>query len=139
MPPGRQHSGANNFYRHHQQQQHKGSANTTSTNIHTSNSSINSSASSNNSTPTNTMTRNIGPTLNAPSPTPNGNMAAIRGKDRSTKGGGGAPPGAPGVGGRRRGGGPWPDSYLAEDENFPSFRAQLAGMGLQLRDIPADG
>ncbi|CAG5124186.1 unnamed protein product, partial [Candidula unifasciata] len=31
------------------------------------------------------------------------------------------------------------NSYLAEDENFPSFRAQLARMGLQLRDIPADG
>lgn len=31
------------------------------------------------------------------------------------------------------------DSYLAEDGNFPSFRRQLANMGLQLRDIPADG
>uniref|UniRef100_A0A0B7A1K5 OTU domain-containing protein n=1 Tax=Arion vulgaris TaxID=1028688 RepID=A0A0B7A1K5_9EUPU len=30
-------------------------------------------------------------------------------------------------------------SYLADDENFPSFRVQLAKMGLQLRDIPADG
>ncbi|CAG5128180.1 unnamed protein product, partial [Candidula unifasciata] len=30
-------------------------------------------------------------------------------------------------------------SYLADDENCPSFRMQLAKMGLQLRDIPADG
>lgn len=30
-------------------------------------------------------------------------------------------------------------SYLADDENFPSFKVQLAKMGLQLRDIPADG
>jgi OTU domain-containing protein 3 len=30
-------------------------------------------------------------------------------------------------------------SYLADDENFPSFRVHLAKMGLQLRDIPADG
>lgn len=30
-------------------------------------------------------------------------------------------------------------SYLAEDENFPSFRIQMTKMGLQLRDIPADG
>lgn len=31
------------------------------------------------------------------------------------------------------------ESYLAEDENFPSFKIQLKKMGLQLRDIPADG
>lgn len=31
------------------------------------------------------------------------------------------------------------ESYLADDENFPSFRIQLQKMGLQLRDIPADG
>ncbi|XP_035827306.1 OTU domain-containing protein 3 [Aplysia californica] len=31
------------------------------------------------------------------------------------------------------------DSYLADDENFPSFKIQLAKMALQLRDIPADG
>lgn len=30
-------------------------------------------------------------------------------------------------------------SYLAEDENFPSFRTQLAKLGLELRDIPGDG
>ncbi|KAJ8319790.1 hypothetical protein KUTeg_001377 [Tegillarca granosa] len=31
------------------------------------------------------------------------------------------------------------ESYLADDENFPSFSAQLAKIGLQLRDIPGDG
>lgn len=31
------------------------------------------------------------------------------------------------------------DSYLADDENFPSFSAQLGKLGLQLRDIPGDG
>ena len=31
------------------------------------------------------------------------------------------------------------DSYLADDENFPSFKMQLGKMGLHLRDIPADG
>ena len=30
-------------------------------------------------------------------------------------------------------------SYLEEDENFPSFRNQLAKIGLELRDIPGDG
>lgn len=30
-------------------------------------------------------------------------------------------------------------SYLAEDDNFPSFAIQLAKYGLQLRDIPGDG
>lgn len=30
-------------------------------------------------------------------------------------------------------------SYLAEDENFPSFKNQLAKLGLELRDIPGDG
>ena len=30
-------------------------------------------------------------------------------------------------------------SYLADDENFPSFRTQLAKLGLELRDIPGDG
>lgn len=30
-------------------------------------------------------------------------------------------------------------SYLAEDENFPNFRNQLAKIGLELRDIPGDG
>ena len=30
-------------------------------------------------------------------------------------------------------------SYLADDENFPSFRNQLAKIGLELRDIPGDG
>lgn len=30
-------------------------------------------------------------------------------------------------------------SYLEEDENFPSFRTQLAKIGLELRDIPGDG
>ncbi|XP_074655323.1 OTU domain-containing protein 3-like isoform X2 [Tubulanus polymorphus] len=30
-------------------------------------------------------------------------------------------------------------SYLADDENYPSFSAQLAKLGLQLRDIPGDG
>ncbi|CAC5401217.1 OTUD3 [Mytilus coruscus] len=30
------------------------------------------------------------------------------------------------------------DSYLADDENFPSFSTQLGKLGLQLRDIPAD-
>ena len=58
-------------------------------------------------------------------------------RDRPAKGGGGPPHGH--NAGRGRGNGLWPESYLAEDENFPSFQAQLAGMGLQLRDIPADG
>ena len=31
------------------------------------------------------------------------------------------------------------DSYLADDENFPSFAIQLKKLGLQLRDIPGDG
>ena len=31
------------------------------------------------------------------------------------------------------------ESYLADDENFPSFAIQLKKLGLQLRDIPADG
>ncbi|KAI8795878.1 OTU domain-containing protein 3, partial [Biomphalaria glabrata] len=31
------------------------------------------------------------------------------------------------------------ESYLADDENFPSFKNKLRKMGLQLRDIPADG
>lgn len=31
------------------------------------------------------------------------------------------------------------ESYLADDENFPSFVIQLKKLGLQLRDIPADG
>lgn len=31
------------------------------------------------------------------------------------------------------------ESYLADDENFPSFSAQLGKLGLQLRDIPGDG
>lgn len=31
------------------------------------------------------------------------------------------------------------DSYLADDENYPSFQAQLSKLNLQLRDIPADG
>ncbi|XP_046332448.1 OTU domain-containing protein 3-like [Haliotis rufescens] len=31
------------------------------------------------------------------------------------------------------------ESYLADDENFPSFATELAKMGLQLRDIPGDG
>lgn len=31
------------------------------------------------------------------------------------------------------------NSYLADDENFPSFRTQLAKLGLELRDIPGDG
>ncbi|KAH9514076.1 OTU domain-containing protein 3 [Bulinus truncatus] len=31
------------------------------------------------------------------------------------------------------------ESYLADDENYPSFRNQLRRLGLQLRDIPADG
>ncbi|KAK3088164.1 hypothetical protein FSP39_015555 [Pinctada imbricata] len=31
------------------------------------------------------------------------------------------------------------ESYLAEDENFPSFSTQLGKLGLQLRDIPGDG
>lgn len=31
------------------------------------------------------------------------------------------------------------DSYLADDENFPNFSAQLGKLGLQLRDIPGDG
>ncbi|KAK6175241.1 hypothetical protein SNE40_013746 [Patella caerulea] len=31
------------------------------------------------------------------------------------------------------------DSYLAEDENFPSFATQLGKLGLHLRDIPGDG
>ncbi|XP_071146148.1 OTU domain-containing protein 3-like isoform X2 [Mytilus edulis] len=31
------------------------------------------------------------------------------------------------------------DSYLADDENFPSFSTQLGKLGLQLRDIPGDG
>ena len=31
------------------------------------------------------------------------------------------------------------ESYLADDENFTSFKAQLAKMGLKLRDIPGDG
>ena len=30
-------------------------------------------------------------------------------------------------------------SYLAEDENFPSFKNHLAKIGLELRDIPGDG
>lgn len=30
-------------------------------------------------------------------------------------------------------------SYLAEDENYPSFKNQLAKIGLELRDIPGDG
>lgn len=94
MPPGRNKS-------HHRQQQQGNS--------------------STNSTPTNTMTRNIGP---------------VSGSD---KGGGGGPPHTKGGGSRGRRPGGWPDSYLADDENFPSFQAQLAGMGLQLRDIPADG
>lgn len=31
------------------------------------------------------------------------------------------------------------ESYLADDENFPSFSTQLGKLGLQLRDIPGDG
>ena len=31
------------------------------------------------------------------------------------------------------------ESYLQEDEGFVSFSAQLAQMGLQLKDIPGDG
>lgn len=31
------------------------------------------------------------------------------------------------------------ESYLADDENFPSFATQLKKLGLQLRDIPGDG
>ncbi|KAK7093579.1 hypothetical protein V1264_007303 [Littorina saxatilis] len=31
------------------------------------------------------------------------------------------------------------ESYLADDENFPSFAIQLKKLGLCLRDIPADG
>ncbi|XP_076472456.1 OTU domain-containing protein 3-like isoform X2 [Babylonia areolata] len=31
------------------------------------------------------------------------------------------------------------NSYLADDENFPSFAIQLKKLGLQLRDIPGDG
>lgn len=31
------------------------------------------------------------------------------------------------------------ESYLADDENFPSFAMQLRKLGLALRDIPADG
>lgn len=31
------------------------------------------------------------------------------------------------------------ESYLADDENFPCFAIQLRKLGLQLRDIPADG
>ena len=30
-------------------------------------------------------------------------------------------------------------SYLADDENYPSFKNQLAKIGLELRDIPGDG
>ncbi|KAL4221515.1 OTU domain-containing protein 3 [Mactra antiquata] len=30
-------------------------------------------------------------------------------------------------------------SYLSEDENYPSFKNQLAKLGLELRDIPGDG
>ena len=30
-------------------------------------------------------------------------------------------------------------SYLADDENFPNFAIQLQKLGLQLRDVPADG
>lgn len=30
-------------------------------------------------------------------------------------------------------------SYLQEDENYPSFKNQLAKIGLELRDIPGDG
>ena len=30
-------------------------------------------------------------------------------------------------------------SYLSEDENFESFKVQLAKLGLQLRDMPGDG
>lgn len=31
------------------------------------------------------------------------------------------------------------ESYLADDENYPSFSNQVVKLGLQLRDIPADG
>ncbi|KAH3827282.1 OTU domain-containing protein 3-like [Dreissena polymorpha] len=31
------------------------------------------------------------------------------------------------------------NSYLEEDENYPSFKNQLAKIGLELRDIPGDG
>lgn len=31
------------------------------------------------------------------------------------------------------------ETYLADDQNFPSFKLQLAKIGLQLRDIPGDG
>lgn len=31
------------------------------------------------------------------------------------------------------------ESYLADDENYPSFSKQVLKLGLQLRDIPADG
>lgn len=30
-------------------------------------------------------------------------------------------------------------SYLADDENYPSFKSQLLKLGLELRDIPPDG
>ena len=30
-------------------------------------------------------------------------------------------------------------SYLADDQNYPSFKNQLAKIGLELRDIPGDG
>lgn len=31
------------------------------------------------------------------------------------------------------------ESYLADDENFPTFAIQLRKLGLELRDIPGDG